>query len=412
MPASFGAGNIGLEMTPNEILLIALIVIFALPWAVWRLLGRKSWAPLVVVQIVGGILLGPGVFGRLAPDLHAAVFGQGTITSLSSLALWAVMIFVWLAGVELDLDGVRKQWRQTGIVAGLALAVPMVAGVGVGIVLLQSPGWAGDKAENWQVATGLGMACAVTALPILVLFMEQLGILRAKLGQRILSYASLDDVAIWAVLAVILMDGEKLMKQLGFVLVFLTLSVPVRRLILRCAMDDRWAVALVWMLLMALGADWSGLHFMVGAFLAGAVIDRHWLGEDRVETFRKHILLILMPIFFLSSGLRTSWGTGGVEVILAALALLAAAVVGKLVGVGIAGRILGWEKGEAWTIGWLLQTKALIMIIFANVLLDKGVISASAFTALLLMAVASTVLTMPVVGRLIRRYPGLVEKAG
>ncbi len=412
MPASFGAGNIGLEMTPNEILLIALIVIFALPWAVWRLLGRKSWAPLVVVQIVGGILLGPGVFGRLAPDLHAAVFGQGTITSLSSLALWAVMIFVWLAGVELDLDGVRKQWRQTGIVAGLALAVPMVAGVGVGIVLLQSPGWAGDKAENWQVATGLGMACAVTALPILVLFMEQLGILRAKLGQRILSYASLDDVAIWAVLAVILMDGEKLMKQLGFVLVFLTLSVPVRRLILRCAMDDRWAVALVWMLLMALGADWSGLHFMVGAFLAGAVIDRHWLGEERVETFRKHILLILMPIFFLSSGLRTSWGTGGVEVILAALALLAAAVVGKLVGVGIAGRILGWEKGEAWTIGWLLQTKALIMIIFANVLLDKGVISASAFTALLLMAVASTVLTMPVVGRLIRRYPGLVEKAG
>jgi Kef-type K+ transport system membrane component KefB len=199
---------------------------------------------------------------------------------------------------------------------------------------------------------------------------------------------------------------------LGFVLIFLTLSVPVRRLILRCAMDDRWAVALVWMLLMALGADWSGLHFMVGAFLAGAVIDRHWLGEDRVETFRKHVLLILMPIFFLSSGLRTEWGTGGVEVIVAALALLAAAVGGKLVGVAIAGRILGWEKGEAWTIGWLLQTKALIMIIFANVLLDKGVISASAFTALLLMAVASTVLTMPVVGRLIRRYPGLVEKAG
>ncbi len=399
-------------MTPNEILLIALIVIFALPWAVWRILGRKSWAPLVVVQIVGGILLGPGMLGRLAPDLHAAVFGPGTITSLNSLALWAVMIFVWLAGVELDLDGLRKHWRQTGVVAGMALVVPMLAGVGVGAVLLQFPGWAGDKAANWQVATGLGMACAVTALPILVLFMEQLNLLRARLGQRILSYASLDDIAIWAVLAVILMDGEKLARQAGFVLIFLTLSMPVRRLILRCAMDDRWAVGLIWMLLMALGADWSGLHFMVGAFLAGAVIDRRWLGEERVETFRKHVLLILMPIFFLSSGLRTSWGTGGVEVVLAALALLAAAVGGKLLGVAIAGRVLGWEKGEARTIGWLLQTKALIMIIFANVLLDKGVISSSAFTALLLMAVASTVLTMPIVGRLIKRYPGLIDKAG
>ena len=399
-------------MSPNEILLVALIVIFALPWLVWRLLGRRSWAPLVVVQIVGGILLGPGVLGRLAPDLHATIFGPETTTYLNSLALWAVMIFVWLAGVELDLDGVRKHWRQTGVVAGAALAVPMLAGMGVGALLLQSPGWAGDKAADWQVAMGLGMACAVTALPILVLFMEQLGVLRARLGQRILSYASLDDIAIWAVLAAILMDGEKLMKQLGFVLIFLTLSVPVRRLILRCGVDDRWIVGLVWMLLMALGADWSGLHFMVGAFLAGAVIDRHWLGEERVETFRKHVLLILMPIFFLSSGLRTSWGTGGVEVVLAALALLAAAVIGKLAGVALAGRVLGWEKGEAWTIGWLLQTKALIMIIFANVLLDKGVISSSAFTALLLMAVASTILTMPVVGWLIHRYPRLIDKEG
>ena len=104
-----------------------------------------------------------------------------------------------------------------------------------------------------------------------------------------------------------------------------------------------------------------------------------------------------MPVFFLSTGLRTDWNVGGAAVFVAAAWLLVASVAGKLLGVHLAGRWLGWAPGESAVVGWLLQTKALIMIIFANVLLDKGVIAASTFTALLLMAVASTVLTVPMV---------------
>jgi len=103
-----------------------------------------------------------------------------------------------------------------------------------------------------------------------------------------------------------------------------------------------------------------------------------------------------MPVYFLSTGLRTNWTVGGAAVFAAAGLLLTAAVAGKLLGVGLAGRILGWQRGEGWLIGWLLQTKALIMIIFVNILLDKQIITGASFTALLLMALGSTMLTIPI----------------
>jgi Kef-type K+ transport system membrane component KefB len=156
-------------------------------------------------------------------------------------------------------------------------------------------------------------------------------------------------------------------------------------------------VSLVWLAISAFAADWAGLHYMVGAFLAGVVIDGHWFDQDKMDNLRHHVLLVLMPVFFLSTGLRTNWEMGGTAVFLAAGLLLVAAVAGKIGGVHVAGRVLGWAKGEASVIGWLLQTKALIMIIFANILLDKQVITSETFTALLLMAVASTMLTIPMV---------------
>jgi Kef-type K+ transport system membrane component KefB len=116
-------------------------------------------------------------------------------------------------------------------------------------------------------------------------------------------------------------------------------------------------------------------------------------------------------VFFLSTGLRTNWQVGGAAVFLAAGLLLLAAVAGKLIGTHLAGRVLRWQPGEASLIGWLLQTKALIMIIFANVLLDKAIITAETFTALLLMAVASTMLTVPRVTPLLARMKGIALRA-
>ncbi len=398
-------------MTPTEVFLLAMLIIFSVPYLVWRLGRTDYWAPLVVVQIFGGILLGPGVLGALFPDYYATVFTPATIGSLNGVAWWAVMMFVWVAGIELDLGAAWRHRRETAVTAGLALAVPLATGSIAAVLMLRYPGWAGVSGARWQVILGIGMACAVTALPILVLFLEKLEVLREPIGQRILRYASLDDIAIWGVLALILLDWERVGRQAGFLVGFAVATLLIRRLMARIPERDRWYVSLIWLAGCGFAADWAGLHFMVGAFLSGAVLDAKWFDQIRMDDFRRFVLLAVMPVFFLSTGLKTQWEVGGIAVFAAAALLLFASVGGKLAGVHSAGRILKWHPGEASAIGWLLQTKALIMIIFVNILLDKAIITNETFTALLLMALASTMLTVPMVAPKLKKLAALVGRS-
>jgi Kef-type K+ transport system membrane component KefB len=395
-------------MSTTEIFLIAMVIIFSVPYLVWRLAKTDYYAPLVVVQIIAGILLGPGVLGAIFPEYYHFVFTAPVVQSLNGIAWWAVMLFVWIAGIELDLGAAWEHRGETAVTAGLALGSPLLFGCLAALLFVNSPGWIGDEGRPWQFVLGVGMSCAVTALPILILLMEKLEVLRQPIGQRILRYASMDDVAIWGVLALILMDWTRIGRQLTFLLAFALAAWLFRRLMVRIPERDRWYVGLVWLGLCAFGADWSGLHYMVGAFLSGAVMDSTWFNQRQMDQLRHNVLLVIMPVFFLSTGLRTNWDVGGQAVFVAAAVLLVASVAGKLIGTHLAGRILKWEPGEASLIGWLLQTKALIMIIFCNVLLDKHIITNETFTALLLMAIASTMLTVPIVAPMLEKMRSIV----
>jgi len=397
----------------TELFLIAMLVIFSVPYLIWRVGKTDYFAPLVVVQIITGILLGPGVLGAVFPAYSATLFTPAVIGALNGVAWWAVMIFVMLAGIELDLTQLWHYKKESAITAGFALGMPLVFGsICAALLLVISDGWIGSSGKTWQFIVGTGMACAVTALPILILLMEKLDILRKPLGQRILRYASLDDVAIWGVLALILLDWNRVGRQALFLAGFAASSVVFRKLMKKLPAADRWYVSLIWLCACAFMGDWSGLHFMVGAFLAGVVMDAAWFNQADLDKLRHFVLMIVMPVFFLSTGLKTSWQIGGSTVLIAAAMLLLASVSGKLVGVHCAGYLLGWKKGEASLAGWLLQTKALIMIIFCNVLLDKNIITHATFTALLLMAICSTMLTVPVVAPKLTLYFGRSAQPG
>jgi Kef-type K+ transport system membrane component KefB len=400
-------------MSTTEIFLLAMLLIFVVPFLVWRLGRTDYFAPLAIVQIIMGIVLGPGVMGAIFPEYHKFVFNPDVVKTMSGIAQWGVMLFVMLAGIELDLKKVWQFRGESATTAGLSLGMPLLFGCAAAFLLLGYQGWIGPKAATWQFLLGTGMACAVTALPVLVLLMEKLEILRQPMGQRILRYASLDDVAIWGVLALIMLDWERMGRQVGFLAAFTVLTFVFRRLMARLEEGDRWYVALIWLIACGFGADWAGLHFMVGAFLAGVVMDADWFGREKLDALFKTVLLVLMPVFFLSTGLRTKWDMGGYAVFFGGGLLLFASVAGKLAGAHIAGRALGWKRGEATIIGWLLQTKGLIEIIFANILLDKGIITNETFTALLLMAVGSTMLTVPFVHPKLNRqeHRALVEQA-
>ena len=399
-------------MNINELFLIALIIIFSVPYFIWRVGNVDYWAPLVVVQIVTGILLGPGILGYFQPDVYNFIFTKDVIQLLNGVAIWAVTLFVFFAGLELNLHELKVNKKETAITSGLALGMPLLFGsIGAVVLLNYFPGnWMGANGQPWQFVLGLGMACAVTALPILILLMEKINILRQPIGQRILRYASLDDIAIWSVLAIILMDWNRLNHQLIFLISYALSSFAIRGFLTKIPLQDRIYVALVWLASVAFLADWAGLHFMVGAFLAGAVLDRHWFDEKQLDSLRNSVLLLMMPVFFLSTGLRTLWEFNGALILLVALFFFAVQLAGKMSGTYIAGRLLNWQEKESSLIGWLLQTKALIEIIFVSILLDKKIITSEMFTAMLLMAIVSTMITIPRITPMIKKMPHLVKK--
>lgn len=388
---------------PTEVFLASMSVIFLFPYLFWRFFKTDNYAPLVVIQIVSGILLGPALLGKALPEFYNTLFTKENISVLSGIAWWGVMLFVWTAGVELDLKAAINKKKDTFTTASFALLTPLIFGSIFAILLSNYNGWKGESAHTWQFVLGIGMALAVTALPILVLLLEKLNLLKKDIGKRTLRYASLDDILIWAVLALIIMDWERVLRQVIFLPVFGVLAYLLHRLMNKVKNSyDTWAIAMFWIILVGFAADWSGLHFMVGAFLAGVTMKSEWFEEKEMQSFKNTVLLVLMPVFFLITGLKTNWSISGAVVFGVAILLYLVQFAGKLTGISIAGKMLGWDKKDSILIGVLLQTKALIEIIFCTVLLDKGIITAQTFTALLVMAILSTISTMPITRKLLQ----------
>jgi K+:H+ antiporter len=399
------------HMGTNELFLLAMLIVFAAPFLIWKYLKAEQFAPILIVQMLIGIVLGPGVFGAYFPHGFHFLFNSAVIQSLDGIANWAVMLFVFIAGLELDLSETWQLRRETGVVASLALGVPLLLGCLAACVLLRYAGWMPPDARPWQFVLGVGMACATTALPVLVLLLEQLELLGKPFGQRSMRYASLDDLLIWTALAIVLMNWQRIGGETVFLLGFGCAAVFFRKLMARLAEPDRWYFALVWLVAVSLAAESLGLHFIEGAFLAGAAIDAALFDRKKLDSLRHNVLMIIMPVFFLSSGLKANFGAGGVMLVAAVALLLLASVGGKLLGVRIAGRISRWPDNESSVIGWLLQTKGLTMIVFAKMLLDGRIISSDMFTALLIVAIASTMLTVPMVSALIARDREFVVRA-
>ena len=137
-------------LTTTELFLVAMAIIFTVPYLIWRVAKTDYWAPLVVVQIVTGILLGPGILGKAFPEYYAFVFAPAVVQALNGIAWWAVMVFVWIAGIELDLNKAWEHRRESGITAGLALGTPLAFGAAAAAGMLMYDGWIGPKAQSWQ----------------------------------------------------------------------------------------------------------------------------------------------------------------------------------------------------------------------------------------------------------------------
>lgn len=389
-------------MLDKALFLADAVVLVGASYAAWRLLGLKGIVPLAVLQITAGLFLGPSVFGAIAPDWQAALFPPDVVAKIGSVATLSVVLYTFVTGMHLNIAELRGM-RGLGWVAAGSFAVPFVLGCGLGIVLAAlQPEELGTNHNIAQFALAFGLMITVTALPVLAALLKEMGYLHTPLGQTALGLAAINDAGLWAGLTVLL-----LFMALGGAMVtallmpaYLAGVVVVRWLLARLAarVTLRGDAVLIGGVCLAFGsaalAEFVGIGYVFGAFLAGYMIPDAWRSA-LIARLEWPATFILMPFFFMATGLRTKADLLATSTILLVLALVGTTLVGKMLGAGVPALLAGATWREAASLGALLQTKGLMEVLVATILLDHGVISAASFSALVLMAIICTAIAAP-----------------
>ncbi|MFJ6392193.1 cation:proton antiporter [Streptomyces sp. NPDC091972] len=384
---------------------VAIIVV-----ASWLLgaLARRLGQPTVIGQIAAGIALGPTLLGRLPGDPTKTLFPPEVLPFLSVLSQVAVVIFMFLAGYEINYRQLRSGGRSVLAVATLSLLVP--AGLSVGAVTLLDPVFTAVQPDVGGRAFVLFMAvaCSVTALPVLVAIVRERGMAGTSTGTVATTAAGIMDVAAWLVLAAAFAgtghsSGPSWLSALLLVVLFGAVMFLVGRPLLDRLLrrSESWLLSPVPVALgLALGCAWVtaelGLHPVFGGFLAGLIMPRrNEVPDAEVLQPMEQTAALLLPLFFVSTGLKFDVGTlDGHGLVLLAL-ILGIACVGKLVPAYAACRFTGLGPHPSARVAALVNTRGLTELIVLNVALAAGVIGPGLFTVLVLMALVTTFMTGP-----------------
>lgn len=398
--------------------LLILLVQLALVVGAARLTGwlfQRIRQPRVVGEMAAGILLGPSLLGWLAPDFSRAILGVELLGGLNALSQLGLLLFMFLVGLELQPGELRRQGALTLSVSVASMAVPFALGLGLGLALHPLLGGPGVPAAHF--ALFLGTALSITAFPVLARILGERGMLRTRLGAVAIACAAIDDLAAWCLLAAVLLlihsaAGDlplwlMLAGSAGYAAAMLLGGRALAaRLLAGAAGGPLGHGQLAAIILVLLGSaaftEWLGIHALFGAFVAGAIMPR---GEAFVQQLRARLedltLVFLLPLFFASIGLRTNLGLlDGGALWLAAALILGAAVVGKVAGAGLAARAGGLPWREALALGALMNTRGLMELVVAGIGLEIGVITPAVFSILVLVAVATTCMTAPLLDAL------------
>lgn len=412
-----------------DVLIAHVIGDVALVLVVSSLLGalaQRCGQPRVVGQIFVGILMGPSLLGRLPGHLTYRIFPSSTLPFLTILAQVAVVIFMFVAGYELDRGSLRGQLRAVPLIAVAAFLVPM--GLGSGLALTFKSGFAslGQPHTGQSFVLFLAVAVSITALPVLAAIAREHGIAGTPAGVAATTAAGIMDVAGWLVLAAALVgSGHQASRPWPVTLLLLACFVAGMLLIVRPVL--RWWIGrrgalmahpLPVALALALGSAWVtaslGLHPVFGGFLAGLTMPSAD-GSPDADVVRplEEVGTLLLPLFFVVTGLSLNIGAlDGIG--LAALVLLCAiAIIGKMGPGYLASRIGGLSTRESATVAALVSTRGLTELIVLNVGLSAGLIDQQIFSILVLMALITTVLTAPLLAliRPVKQVPQASERS-
>ncbi|MEH2453235.1 cation:proton antiporter [Nostoc sp.] len=378
-----------------------------------RLVGlgfRFIKQPLVIGEIVAGIMLGPSLFGLVAPHLAVTLFPPETIPFLNVLSQVGLIFFMFLIGLELNPKYLSGQLEVAVLTSHVSILVPFSLGTLLAVILY--PLVSNASVSFTAFTLFLGAAMSITAFPVLARIITEKNLQGTRLGTLALTCAAVDDVTAWCLLAVAIAVARTgnfagAIPTIIASIVYIGLMLTVGRWFLkglakhylRAGRLSQLLLAGIYMgvVASALITELIGIHLIFGAFLLGAAMPKN---EDLVRELavktEDFVLIFLLPIFFAYSGLKTQIGLlNRPELWLLCALVLGVAIAGKYVGTYVAARVSGISKREASALGWLMNTRGLTELIVLNIGLELGVISPLIFTMLVIMALVTTFMTSP-----------------
>lgn len=392
-------------------LLIAQLVVIIVAARLLGLVARKIHQPLVIAEVVAGILLGPSLLGAVAPDIKDALFPAASLGILGMLSQVGLLMFMFLVGLELDLGLLRGRERASVLISHTSIVVPFVLGAVLALYLYPRLSPEGVAFSSFTLF--MGVAMSITAFPVLARILTERRLLRTKVGSVTITCAAVDDVTAWCILAFVVSIvratalTEAVVTTVLALVYTTTMLLVVRPFLARLAARGsnregltQNAVAVTFVLLFVSSwiAELIGIHALFGAFLMGAIIPRDG-GFARVlaEKLEDIVVIVLLPTFFALSGLRTHIGLlDTTEAWLQCALIVAVATLGKFGGSYVAARWTGLGWRESTALGILMNTRGLMELIVLNIGLDLGVISPTLFTMMVLMALVTTFMTTPI----------------
>ena len=426
-PPAAAAASGGAE-TPLATLLTQIVVVVVAA----RLCGRLSariGQPKVIGEIVAGILLGPSLLGWIAPSLSASLFPPSSLGTLKLLAEVGVVLFMFVVGLEMDLESLRGAAHTALLVSHVSILLPYFLGVVLSLGLYGSLAPAGVPFISF--ALFLGIAMSITAFPVLARILEERGLTRTPLGCTAITCAAVDDVTAWSVLAVVVAVGRSqglassaltILMAAGFIVFMWTVVGPISRWIIRNSASASGAPSknvLAFVLLMLIGSALTteriGIHALFGGFLLGVVMPRDAdFRHALVQRLEEISAILFLPLFFAFTGLRTQVGLlDSAGSWLMCLAVIGVATAGKVGGSMAAARLSGMGTLDAFSLGALMNTRGLVELIVLNVGYELGILSPRIFAMLVLMALVTTFSTAPLLALADRlRGEKAVENAG
>ncbi len=379
-----------------------------------RLVGwlfGKLHQPRVVGEMLAGILLGPSLLGWLAPVISASLFPPESLGHLNSLSQVGLLIFMFLVGLELDLRQLRELGRAAVITSQVSIIAPFILGSLFAVYLY--PRVSDPSVSFTGFALFMGAAMSVTAFPVLARILTERNMLRTRVGSVAITCAAVDDVTAWCILAgiVVIVRASSLelpvwLTVSGLVVFVLLMGLVVRPALRRLEMvyekrgnltQDLIAIILLVVLASGWITETLGVHALFGAFLAGVVMPRHSeLSRELTEKFEALIVVLLLPIYFALTGLRSSiFLISGGKMWLYCAVIIMLAVVGKLGGSMLSARVNGMSWRESAAVGILMNTRGLVELVILNIGLDLGILSPALFSIMVLMALVTTLMTTP-----------------